>query len=123
MISANRDALLCDLAETYGIYDFKALPARTLATLSVGLRDNSRIKMLMRGETITKTEMLLAAMVDRLSFLLWMQTEDAINGINRPVSLLDQLLGVAETDGDIESFDTPEAFEKAWKKITGVKHG
>lgn len=123
MIAANRDALLCDLAETYHIYDFKALPATTLATLSVGLREESRIKMLMRGESITKTEMMLAAIVDRLSFLVWLQTEDAISGINRPVSILDQLLGMTEEQGEIESFDTPEAFEKAWEIITGVKHG
>ena len=63
MISADRDALLCDFAETYGIYDFRALPAFTLATLAVGLRDDSRIKMKMHGTRITRTETLLAGAV------------------------------------------------------------
>lgn len=123
MIATNRNALLCDLAETYGIYDFKALPATTLATLSVGLRDNSRIMMHLRGETATKTELMLAAAIDRLSLLVWMMTDDARSGVNRPASLLDSFLGVeSESDGKIQGFDSPEEFEKAWAEITGVKH-
>ncbi len=41
MISRDEDALICDLAETYQIYNYKSLPARLVATLSVGLRDDS----------------------------------------------------------------------------------
>lgn len=43
MISLDRDALLCDLAETYHIYSLRGLPARTLATLVSGLRADARI--------------------------------------------------------------------------------
>ena len=124
MIAADRDALICDLAETYGIYDLRALPVSVLATLAVGLRDESRIKMKLRGERLTKTEMLLAAAVDRLSVLIWQRTEDGHNGINPPNSVLDKLLGVEETEsGTVQSFDSPEDFEREWEKITGVKHG
>ena len=45
MIKTDEDALICDLAETYQIYDYKSLPAYMVATFSVGLRENSRIKM------------------------------------------------------------------------------
>lgn len=124
MIAADRDALICDLAETYGIYDLRALPVSVLATLAVGLRDESRIKMKLRGERLTKTEMLLAAAVDRLSVLIWQRTEDGHNSINPPNSVLDKLLGVEETEsGTVQSFDSPEDFEREWEKITGVKHG
>lgn len=43
MIATDQDALICDMAETYGIFDLQALPVATLATLAVGLRENSRI--------------------------------------------------------------------------------
>ena len=124
MIALDRDALLCDLAETYGVYDLRAVPVSVLATLAVGLRDESRIMMKLNGERLTKTEMLLAAAIDRLSVLIWQRTENGHNGINPPSSLLDKLLGVEETEsGTVQSFDTPEDFEREWEKITGVKHG
>lgn len=125
MISADRGALLCDLAETYGIFDLKGLPVTTLAALSVGLRDDSRIKMRLSGAKATRTEILLAAAVDKLSWLCWAQTENGRNNICRPKSVLSILLGEAEpeSDSDIMAFDTAEEFDAAWASITGVKHG
>lgn len=121
MVSADRDALLCDLAETYGVFDFKALPVSTLATLSVGLRDDSRIKIRMSGNRISRTEMLLAACLDRLSMLWWSKTEDGQKNRNRPKSILDLLNGTKQ-ESDIQTFDSPESFDQAWASITGVKH-
>lgn len=124
MISEDRDALLCDFAETYGIYDFRALPAFTLATLAVGLRDDSRIKMKMHGTRITRTETLLAAAVDRLSMLWWAKTEDGQNNTNRPKSMLSILNGEpTKQESNIETFESGDEFETAWERITGVKHG
>lgn len=51
MLSADRDALICDMAETYHIYDVRALPVKMLATLACGLRDDSRIKLKITGAT------------------------------------------------------------------------
>ena len=124
MISANRNALLCDLAETYGIFDFEALPVSTLATLSVGLRDDSRIKMYMTGAKVSRSEILLAAAVDRLSMLWWAKTEDGQNNVNRPKSMLSIILGEQDKQtSNVEAFDTADEFEAAWESITGVKHG
>ena len=122
MISEDCDALACDLAETYGIFDYRALPARLLATLAVGLRDDSRIKRRLSGEKASKTELLLAAMVDRLSLLLWMQTEDGRNSINRPKSILSVIRGEEKQDGQIAAFDSADSFEAEWMRITGVSH-
>jgi len=125
MISADRDALLCDFAETYGIYDFRALPVSTLATLAVGLRDDSRIKMKMHGTKISRTETLLAAAVDRLSMLWWAKTEDGRNNANRPKSMLSIPIGDPEIQesNNVEAFESGDEFESAWERITGVKHG
>ena len=124
MLSANRDALVCDLAETYGIFNYRALPASLLATLAVGLREDSRIKMHLSGEKISRRELLLAAALDRLSFLAWAITEDGANGRNRPRSILKTLLGKEMANkGNVEAFDSAEDFEAAWTKLTGVEHG
>ena len=44
MLAADRDALICDLAETYHVLDLTALPVPLLATLAAGLRGDSRIR-------------------------------------------------------------------------------
>ena len=126
MIAADRDALVCDLAETYGILDYKALPVGLLAALSSGLRENSRIRLRLAGQTQDTGLLLLAAAVDRLSWLAWAQTEEARQGEGRPPSLLAALLGTAET-GDTDSplaFDTAAEYEAARAEIVkGGYHG
>ena len=123
MISTDRDALVCDFAETYGIYDFRALPVHLLATLAVGLRDDSRIKMRLVGAKVSRTEIMLAAALDRLSLLWWAQTERGRNNVNRPASILSIIMGEKGKQADVETFDTADEFESAWTKITGVSHG
>ena len=122
MLATDRDALICDLAETYGIFDMNALPIPLLATLSVGLRENSRIKMRMSGERPIRNEILLAAIADRLSLLVWFMTEDGQNGVNRPESLVEMLLGGTLENSDIETFDSADAFEEEWRRRTEVSH-
>ena len=69
MLSVDRDALLCDLAETYHIFDLRALPVVTLAALSFGLRDDSRIKMKMAGMVYVSPVILQAEIVDNLALI------------------------------------------------------
>ena len=123
MLSADRDALICDLAEVYGIFDHRALPATLLAALSVGLREDSRIKMKLAGQKLTKMETLAAATVDRLSMLVWLNSEDGRKGENRPASVLSMLLGEEPEEKPVEGFETAEEFEAEWTRRTGVSHG
>lgn len=123
MLAADRDALVCDLAETYGIFDYRALPASLLATLAAGLRDDSRIKMRLSGGKVPRSDMLLAAAVDRLSLLVWFLSGDGQKNQNRPASVLDALVGEEKQTGDVMAFDTVEDFETTWVRITGVGHG
>lgn len=116
MIAADEDALLCDLAETYTIYDMRSLPPSVIATFSIGLRDNSRIKMKLSGQTVPLETMLLASAVDRLSLLVWSKSKDAENGKNRPKSIVESLLK-KEIENDVVSFDSPEAFWQAMEEI------
>lgn len=119
MMSADRDALLCDLAEVYGIYDMRALPVATLAALAAGLREDSRIRMCLSGAKATRVETLLAAAVDRLSLMWWAQTEDGRKNKNRPSSILSILLGEQpETPAEVVGFTTGADFESEWSRIT-----
>lgn len=114
MIRMDEDALICDLAETYHILNYKALPAMLVASLVVGLRDDSRIKMKLSGAKAPSEIILLASIIDRLSVLVWMQTKDAQKGRNRPKSLM-SLLFPKETKATV--YKTGEDFEKARKKL------
>lgn len=116
MINTDEDALICDLAETYHIYDYKSLPVQMVATFSVGLRADSRIKMKMSGMAAEPNTLLMTAIVDRLSILLWRQTEDGVKGINPPALIMDELLGV-ENQKEIISFTSGEEFEHERERI------
>ena len=120
MISADRDALVCDLAETYGIFNYRALPVQQLATLAAGLREDSRIKIRLSGGKLPRSELLLAAAVDRLSLLVWFLSRE---GTERPQSLLEILLGEEPKEKNTMAFETVEDYEAAWKQLTGVGHG
>ena len=117
MITTDKNALICDLAETYGIYNYRALPVDTLAVLSVGLRENSRIKMKLSGANVAPDFLLLAKAVDLLGMLLWTKTEDAQKGINQPKSIVEMLTRV-EKESDVLSFETAEDFAAEWQRIT-----
>lgn len=120
MIATDKEALICDLAECYHIYDYRALPARLLATLSAGLRENSRIKMKLAGLTVTRETYLLGAAVDALNLLVWMKTKDGAKGKHRPKSILQAFTTVQEKDpkDDVIQFRTGEQFTEAWARIT-----
>lgn len=117
MLATDRTALACDLAETYHVMDMTALPVTLLATLAAGLQGDSRIRMAMAGENVTTQETLLAAAVDRLSSLAWMQTKDGAHGRNRPPSVLAALAGkdknAKQPHEKPVAYDTPADFERA----------
>lgn len=125
MIRADETALICDLAETYGVMDWRALPLQTAAALSSGLRDDSRIKMKISGMPADRLTLLLAVMADRLGFLAWAKTKDAEKGKNRPKSIVAALMHKdEEPDKDFRTFRTPEEFEAARKRaLEGIHNG
>ena len=115
MYRFDHDALICDMAETYQIYDLRALPLRTVAVLAVGLRENSRIKTKLNGYKIPVEYIFSAMIVDRLSLLWWAKTEDGAKNKNRPAMLLESLIE-SKKDEETLTFDTPEEFRKAWEE-------
>lgn len=120
MIALDRDALICDLAETYQIMDYKALPVETLAVLASGLGDKSRIAKKMSGTEIDIDRFLLAGIFDSLSILVWMKTKDGAHNRNRPESMLDLIMGTKQKETkEIEAFDSIEDLENYYRSTIG----
>lgn len=114
MIYIDEEALICDLAETYQIYDYKQLPLSKVAVFSCGLREYSRIKMKMSNQTVSFETLLLAGISDKLSVLLWTKTKDAEKGKNLPKMIMDGLLPYKKemSTADTSIFDSSEDFER-----------
>ncbi len=113
MYRFDREALICDMAETYHIYDLRALPLKTVAVLAVGLRENSRIKTKINGYKVPIDYVFSAMIVDRLSLLWWAKTADGAKNKNRP-AMLSEALFESKKDDETLVFDSPEEFRKAW---------
>lgn len=113
MVATDEDALICDLAETYGVMDWRSLPVKRAATLAAGLRSDARIVQKMSGMNISIDTMLRAYAADKIAFIAWSKTKDAQHNAGRPESVLKLLLGKKD-DESYAGFDTPEEFE-AWR--------
>jgi hypothetical protein len=119
MIATDEDALICDLAETYSIYDYRRLPLKMVAVFSFGLKDDSRIKMKLNDMEVSFETMLLASAVDRLSTLVWQQTKDGMDGKNYPLSIVAMLTNAQpnKENSNVTSFATGKDFMKERKKL------
>lgn len=117
MLHNDADMVLCDCAETYGIYDLQAVPVTTLARLVFGLSDNSRIKRKLSGQKIDLQTMLLAHIADSLAFIAWSKTKDAEHGRNRPQSILEKLTKEEEPQERVRAFTTGADFDRARAEI------
>ena len=120
MLKEYRNDFICDLAETYGIYDYSSLPVSTLTTLLKGLRDDSRIMLKISGRKIPFETELTAAMVDRLSYLVWAKTKDATKNRNRPKSIIEIIYKDDKNDKNENAvFASGEEFMAARRKLLG----
>jgi hypothetical protein len=122
MIRLDEDALICDLAETYHIFDYRSLPLRLVATLSAGLRDSSRIKLKAAGSPVNQDTILLAMIADRVEMFRYGFSEDASKGLNMPPSILEMLMGEIkpkQQNKAIVSFSSGKEFDEALAKLRG----
>ena len=115
--------LICDLAETYGIYDYKAMKPSLIATLAVGLPDTSRIMRKYSGINCTTDQMLLAMIVDSVNRLIYGLRRKP--GGKKPQRIFNILTKKKEKKKDeLMSFKTPEEYEAFMaKKRESWKHG
>ena len=88
-----------------------------IITFSVGLRENSRIKMKLSNQKVPFGELLLSMISDELTRLIWMKTEDGAKGINPPKSIVSLILNNGEENTVNDGFQTVEEYEKARLEI------
>ena len=119
MLKVDRTAVICDMAETYHIYDLRLLPARTVAMLACGLKADSRIKTEMAGVKASPPSILLSAMiVDELRAIRhgWFGEK------NKPPVYVTDIMENGIADDEPVGFASGEEFEKEWqRRIEGLK--
>lgn len=114
MLANDRDAFICDMAETYHILDYKALPVELLAVLASGLRENSRSKMSLVRAVYVAPEMILPQIVDRLALIFHAIVGDK----NLPPMVTDMVFGEIKTEKPNRGFDSGEEFQREWNRIS-----
>lgn len=117
MINLDEDALICDLAETYQIYDYRSLPVKLVATLSAGLRENSRIKLKAVDSEVSLDTFILAAIADNLTLL---RMSFAKKDASRKLFFFTEALqGNNKQQTKTMGFKTAKEFEATLKRIRG----
>ena len=114
MIRLDESSLICDLAETYQIFDYRSLPTLLVATLSAGLRDDSRIKLKAAGSTVSLETVILATIADNLSML---RAGFDKNNKRKPYLFTEAISG--EKKSKVKGFKSVQDFETALKRIRG----
>ena len=119
MIALDEDALFCDFAETYGIYDIYQFPVEYVAKLAFGLRDDSRIKMKALGLGVDLKSLLLAHIADATAINVYSKTKDAKKGINKPKSFVRLLTEKIDISKQPKGFESGADFDKEWRRLNG----
>jgi len=101
MLALDRDSFICDMAETYRLFDIKSVPIKLLAVLASGLGVDSRIRLKQEGLLAPWEVVLMATMVD-----MWSLDDD---GRITPRFLVAEQK--AKKDA-FKVFDSAEEFEK-----------
>lgn len=104
--------MICDLAETYHVLNYRELPPALVATLVAGLGESSRVRRKMAGVNTSAELSVLALIYDKLSLLLWSRTKDGQKNRNKPTSLY-RMLNQKPKERNLEVFDTGEDFDCA----------
>ena len=117
MLGLDRDAVICDLAETYGVLDYKALPVKTLATLCAGLHEDSRIRMRMADCQEVAPSFALVRISDTLTVINYMLASlGSKDAPSLPALYQDIMIGKHKPK-QATGFSSIQEFEEARKRI------
>lgn len=110
--------MICDLAETYHVFNYRELPAKLVATLVAGLRADSRTKMEINGAKAPTDTLIMAMVYDKLNQWIWLNSKQGRKGHNPPPSLVEKLVN-NEKQSKVQAYDSGDEFDLAFKRITG----
>ena len=117
MLGSCRSELICDLAETYNIYDYHGVPVRLLGTLASGLGQNSRVAMKLSGNKAPLDTIILARMHDLLAAYVY-SWSDKKSG-QAPEPLVEMFIERPEPPKKYQGYASGEDFKAAWRKLVG----
>lgn len=120
MLNTDEDAVFCDLAETYHLFDWSVVSVPTLARLASGLRDDSRIMLKLSGQRVPIERLLLAMVADNTAYTAWANTKAAHdNPESVPERIVPIILGKKTVSNRkaVQSFRTAEEFEAKLAKL------
>lgn len=121
MRALDNDALICDFAQYYHIYDFTALDLKYAAVLACGLPKESRIMTVMSGKKFQADTLIQLAILDTVRALehafIQAHSKDELPEFR---SLLTELFGEdAQEDIDAQWFTSADDFKAEWARVTG----
>lgn len=116
MLALDRDAFLCDLAETYGIYDMHVFQPRQVAMYAAGLRPDSRIRMRQMGIRPRPEMEVLAHIADNLAVIRHYLTGK--KGDRTPILFTELIAEPEEKEPIAQGYRDGAAFSEAWNNIT-----
>lgn len=114
-----KDALVCDFAEYYHIYDLDSVKVRLAATLACGLPAESRTIRQLSGQKHSLDTMLLAGILDAFQTMTYLYRKKNFKGKHKkPESVVQRLAGHGkDTENDIRSFRTKDDFERERQRL------
>lgn len=112
--------MICDFAQYYHVLNWRGLPLRLAATLAFGLPEDSRVKRRGSAFLAGTDTVLLAKIVDLLTFWVWGHTKDGQQGFNRPPSVLDRFM---VTEDRPMVFVTGEEFDAYYQQLASKARG
>ena len=121
-VSLDEDALICDFAETYRIYDWRSLPGRLAATLAAGLRQTSRIRMKAEGVAANIDTSMLALLHDDIAALTYYLIKSKTRKhVSKPISLAEKVIhgDRKQAKEDYKGYEDSNDYLKAWERLSG----
>jgi len=110
------DALICDFAQYYGIYELEKFDLKYLSILACGLPSESRTKKKLIGFKYSMSELMMASIIDHLAILIAQGVRK--KNVKKPQSMV-QIMTEKKEENEIQTFKTPEEFERERKRIIG----
>ena len=91
------------------MFNYKELSPSLVATLAIGLPNDSRVKMKLSGQKITLEQSLLALLLDDFNFLLWSRQK---RKGPRPKSIYKDLTEAKKPKDELMKFSSEEEFDE-----------
>lgn len=104
--------MICDLAQTYHILDYSVLKPNILATLVLGLGEESRVMRKLSKSKLSFEHTMLALIFDALQIIAFNQGHK--KNAKKPASVYKKLTTEQKKD-ELMKFASPESFER-WRK-------